>query len=147
MRATLALVAALTLGIAPLQAQSNDSPTAQAIRRNAPKGVSEAFFSCVSKAGSDQDKISDCISTEKQSQDARLNKAYGALMTHLDDKSKASVRLAERAWLEFNDKSVKAETDVGATSQTNNLDVEQAEMFRYCQQANVLEHYLFATGH
>jgi uncharacterized protein YecT (DUF1311 family) len=147
MRAPLVLVAAVTLGIVPVSAHSNESSTAQAVRRNAPNGVSEAFFACVSGAQSDQDKIFDCISTEKKLQDARLNKAYGALMSHLDDKSKASVRLAERAWLEFNDKSVKAETDIGATSQTNNLDVEQAEMFRYCQQANVLERYLFATGH
>jgi uncharacterized protein YecT (DUF1311 family) len=127
-------------------ASGSESRTAQALRHSAPKGISEAFFGCVDKAGLDQSSIGACIKSERQRQDARLNKAYGQLMGKLDEKTKTSVKAAERAWLDFNDKSVTAETDIGGTNKVANVDVANAELFRYCERANTLEDYIFALG-
>lgn len=129
------------------QMHAEDGSTAHSIRLKAPKGISETFYSCISKAGSDKDKLGDCIDVEKKAQDIRLNKAYNSLMAHVDEKSKVSLRAAERAWLDFNDKSIIAQTNIGAASQINDLDVAESELFRYCLQANTLEHYLFGIGY
>ncbi|QWT22234.1 DUF1311 domain-containing protein [Bacillus sp. NP157] len=143
---TFATVVALCLVAMPTIVSAFDDSTEQALRHSAPKGITEAFFACTKKTGFDKAELSNCISTELKVQDRRLNKAYSALMTHLDDKSKASLRAAERAWLDFNVKSITAETDIGGTNQTTDLDVAQAELYRYCDRANVLERYLFGLG-
>ncbi|MDR6935278.1 lysozyme inhibitor LprI family protein [Luteibacter sp. 3190] len=109
-------------------------------------GLTESFFACVNSAGLDESKVSECISTERKGQDARLNKAYGVLMTSLDPKARDSVRAAERAWLDFNTKSVAAETAIGGSNQVANIDVSQAELFRFCERANVLESYISSIG-
>ncbi|SKB47611.1 lysozyme inhibitor LprI family protein [Luteibacter sp. 22Crub2.1] len=139
--------AAVAVLAASLQTHAEDVSTAQSIRLKAPRGISDAFYSCIGKAGSDKDKLSDCIDVEKKAQDVRLNKAYNSLMAHIDEKSKASLRAAERAWLDFNDKSITAQTSIGASGQINDLDVAESELFRYCLQANTLEHYLFGIGY
>lgn len=127
-------------------ASGSESRTAQALRHSAPKGISDAFFACVDKAGLDQSLIGLCIKSERQRQDARLNKAYGQLMGRLDEKTKTSVKAAERAWLDFNDKSVTAETAIGGTNKVANVDVANTELFRYCERANTLEDYIFSLG-
>lgn len=127
-------------------ASGTESRTTQAMRHSAPKGISEEFFGCVDKAGLDQALIGACIKSEKQRQDVRLNRAYGELMGKLDEKNKSSVKVAERAWIDFNEKSVAAETDIGGTNKVANVDVANAELFRYCERANVLEDYISSLG-
>jgi len=129
-----------------LPAQAAETRTTQAMRNGAPKGLTESFFRCIDAAGLSESKISSCISTEKKGQDARLNKAYGVLMTNLDPEARDSVRAAERAWLDFNTKSVVAETAIGGANQVANIDVSQAELFRFCERANVLEDYVSSIG-
>ncbi|MDQ7994375.1 MAG: lysozyme inhibitor LprI family protein [Luteibacter sp.] len=123
-----------------------ESRTAQAIRHSAPKGITEALYTCIDKAGLDQTLLGKCVAAERGIQDARLNKAYGQLMTKLDDRTKEAVKVAERAWLDFNVKTVAAETAIGGTNQVANFDVANSELFRYCERANVLEDYLFSVG-
>lgn len=147
MRSKVIGFAVAALLAASFQTHAEDGSTAQSIRLKAPKGISDSFYSCISKAGSDKDKLGDCIDVEKKAQDVRLNKAYNSLMAHIDEKSKASLRAAERAWLDFNNKSIAAQTSIGADSPINDLDVAESELFRYCLQANTLEHYLFGIGY
>ncbi|MET0255126.1 MAG: lysozyme inhibitor LprI family protein, partial [Luteibacter sp.] len=84
--------------------------------------------------------------SEKAIQDRRINKAYGRLMDKLTGSTKESVQLAERAWIDFNTRSVAAETDLGGTDRVANVDVATAELHRYCLRANVLEDYVFSVG-
>lgn len=127
-------------------ASAAESRTAGAFRHAAPKGIDESFFGCVDKAGLDQSLIGACIKSERQHQDARLNEAYAQLTGKLDEKTKNSVKEAERAWIDFNNKSVAAETDIGGTNKVTNVDVARAELFRYCERANTLEDYIFSLG-
>lgn len=135
----------LVISVAP--AMATDSLTARSVRENAPKGISETFFSCINKSGFDQDQLHDCLSEERKQQDQRLNKAYRNIMKYADERTKASVTAAERSWIDFNNKSTIAESALAETTQTASLDVRQAELFRYCEQANTLERYLFLMGH
>lgn len=123
-----------------------ESRTAQAIRQSAPKGITEALYACVDKAGLDQARLEKCVATERSIQDTRLNKAYGRLMARLDEKTRDAVNAAERAWIDFNTKTVAAERAIGGTNQVANFDVANAELFRYCERANVLDGYLFSIG-
>jgi len=146
MRARNVILSAAVLISTSISAQSAQTRTTQAMRHGAPMGLTESFFACVNSAGLDESKVSECISTERKGQDARLNKAYGVLMTSLDPKARDSVRAAERAWLDFNTKSVAAETAIGGSNQVANIDVSQAELFRFCERANVLESYISSIG-
>lgn len=139
------VAAALLLSTSTI-VQAQESRTTQAMRHGAPKGLTETFFSCINAAGLDQARMSGCIATERRGQDVRLNKAYAVLMSTLDPRSKEAVRLAERAWLDFNTKTVAAETAIGGANEVTNIDVSQAELFRYCERANVLEDYVSSIG-
>jgi uncharacterized protein YecT (DUF1311 family) len=140
---TVVVAAALLASMGTALAESR---TAQAMRQSAPKGVTEAFFACIDKAGFDQALIGTCIKAERVVQDGRLSRAYDQLVRKLDGKAKESVRVAERAWIDFNTKSVAAETDIAGTSRIADSDVAIAELHRYCERANVLEDYLFSAG-
>ena len=130
MRTTKAMAVSAAL-LAHMGTALAESRTAQAMRHDAPKGITEAFFVCVDKAGFDQTLISICIRSEKAIQDRRINKAYGRLMDKLTGSTKESVQLAERAWIDFNTRSVAAETDLGGTDRVANVDVATAELHRY----------------
>ena len=74
--------ALLTYGAIAIAADS----TRQVIRREAPKGITTTFYTCIDKAGSDTIAIGACLSTEKTTQDARLNTTYKALLGKLHHK-------------------------------------------------------------
>ena len=87
--------------------------------------------------------LGSCISLEKKVQDARRNKAYGILMVKLEPKAKESLKAAERSWLDFNGKAVNAELDLRAADKTASIEAAISEVFRYCDQANVLENFVY----
>lgn len=118
----------------------------QAMRNGAPKGVTERFYACTEKAGGDIVGLGNCSSAEKKVQDARLNKAYAALMAKLDATGKEHLRAAERAWIEFNAKTVDTELDVRSGEKTANIDVAINEVYRYADRANTLESFLSIRG-
>jgi uncharacterized protein YecT (DUF1311 family) len=120
--------------------------TTRAMRKVAPAGITEALYTCIDRAGVDQEHLGSCIRAEKKTQDARLNSVYLKLLGRLDSNAKGSVKMAERAWLQFNAKSVMAETQIGGANRVTGFDVAEAELFRYCERANTLEHYLSAIG-
>lgn len=64
-------------------------------------GTSQPFNACMDKSGGVTSAMLDCIATETQLQEARLNKAYQAAMDHLSAPRKKQLRQAQRAWLSF----------------------------------------------
>lgn len=114
----------------------------QTMRRGAPKGVTDSFYACTDRASGDIVGLGNCSSTEKKVQDARLNKAYVALMGKLDSKGRDHLRAAEKAWIEFNGKSVDTELDVRSGEKTGNIDASINEVYRYAERANTLESLL-----
>ena len=134
---TLALFACGTAAFA-----ADPESTSQYIRQSAPKGITEAFYACIDKAGSDTVALAACQGAEKQKQDARLNKAYKALLATLDSKAKEDLKIAQREWLVLKDKDGRLETALYGHETVDDLRMGQNDMFRLCERANTLEKYL-----
>lgn len=144
MRTIGAVVIGMALLMQSVGALAGDAD--QGVRRGAPKGVSESFFACTDRSSGDIVGLGNCSTVEKKVQDARLNKAYSALMGKLDSEGKDHLRAAERAWIEFNAKSVDTELDVRGSEKTANIDASINEVYRYAERANTLESLLSIVG-
>ena len=112
------------------------------VRRDAPKGISEAFYACIDKADYDTIAVAACLSAEAGVQDARLNRSYQTLLGKLDGKAKEQLVASERAWLAFHDKSSGLESTLYGSEIIANLEVAQRDMFRKCERANTLDTYV-----
>ena len=66
-------------------------------------GLSKPHAACMDKSGGTTMGMIECITAETQRQDARLNKAYKALMAGLAPPRKAQLQEAQRAWLKYRD--------------------------------------------
>jgi uncharacterized protein YecT (DUF1311 family) len=86
------------------------------------------------------------MSTDKNIQDARLNRAYKRLLASLDDSKKENVKIAERSWLDFNAKWVDAELALGGDDKAANIEAALGELLRYGGRANELERLAFLAG-
>lgn len=128
----------LTYGVT---ATASDS-TSQVIRREAPKGITTTFYTCIDKAGSDTIAIGACLSTERTKQDARLNTTYKALLGKVNGKAKNQLISAERAWLKFQNEDGTFQTLLYGDEIIDNLDLTQNEIFSLCKRANELDSYL-----
>lgn len=115
------------------------------IRRDAPKGISEAFYACIDGAGANEIDKAFCLSQERQRQDDRLNASYKALLDKLHGNQKKSVIEAERAWLKWRDKTSQVEGALYGNELIGNLQVTENETFAICRQANRLDNYLALT--
>jgi hypothetical protein len=102
------------LSVCASSAFAANSGASQSIRQGAPKGITEAFYACADKAGSDMVALGSCTSSA-----------------------------AERSWLDFNGKAVNAELDLRAADKTASIEASLSEVFRYCDQANVLENFVY----
>ena len=71
------------------------------------------YDACSARAKSNTVQIGMCAQQELGKQDARLNKAYQALMTQLaaDPAKKTELRDSERSWLKQRDYSCKIDGD------------------------------------
>ncbi|MDR6215408.1 lysozyme inhibitor LprI family protein [Paracidovorax wautersii] len=116
--------------------------TALVIKRQAPPGISNAFYGCVEKAESDNIALAACQAAEKTRQDARLNTAYKSLLSKQLGTAKDSLIRAERAWLDFHNTSKTFESSLYGSETVSSFQVMQKEIFRLCERANVLEEYL-----
>lgn len=142
MKTVRTLAVALALFTCGTAAFADPDSTSQYIRRDAPKGITEVFYACIDKAGSDTVALAACQSTEKQKQDVRLNKAYKALLAALDSKAKEDLKVAQREWLALKDKDGRLETALYGDETVDNLQIGQNDVFRLCERANTLEKYL-----
>jgi len=116
--------------------------TAQAIKRQAPPGISNVFYGCVEKAESDHIALAACQSAEKTRQDARLNAAYKSLLSKQRGTAKDRLLRTEGAWLDFHNTSKTFESSLYGSETVSGFQVMQNEIFRLGERANVLEDYL-----
>jgi uncharacterized protein YecT (DUF1311 family) len=135
-------LALLVYGAAAVAADS----TRQVIQRNAPKGITTAFYTCIDKAGSDTVALGACLSAEKTTQDARLNTTYKALLGKLHGKAKDQLISAERAWLKFQNEDGTFQNLLYGDEAIDNLDLTQNEIFRICERANAMDTYLIVAN-
>ncbi len=68
-----------------------------------PNPTTPAFGRCMDRSGGVTARMLDCMATETAHQDARLNRAYQALMTSLPAERQRALQRAQRAWLAFRD--------------------------------------------
>jgi uncharacterized protein YecT (DUF1311 family) len=85
------LSAALLIACAPYAASAQDA------------GLSKPYAACMDKSGGTTMSMIECITAETQRQDARLNKAYKAVMAELPPERKKQLLEAQRAWIKFRD--------------------------------------------
>ena len=65
--------------------------------------LTKQFSVCMDKADGVTQNMVECIDAEIKRQDARLNKAYKALVADLNPERKKQLLEAQRAWLKFRD--------------------------------------------
>jgi uncharacterized protein YecT (DUF1311 family) len=137
------IIAAIFLTTTSLATLAADvESTSQVIRKTAPKGISESFYTCIDKASSSTIDEASCLASEKSSQDARLNKNYKKLLGALRGDAKTALVASEKAWLDSRSKDGALESLLyGAGPQIDNLQLEQNDIFKLCTRANVLENY------
>jgi uncharacterized protein YecT (DUF1311 family) len=88
---TLSLAWALAAAAMPLAAQAQEI------------NLTQQFSVCMDKAEGVTQPAVECIDAEIKRQDARLNKAYKALVADLNPERKKQLLAAQRAWLKFRD--------------------------------------------
>jgi uncharacterized protein YecT (DUF1311 family) len=141
MRTAHILAITLALLVTGRSAFAADS-TSQVIKRQAPKGITASFYTCVDKAGSDTTAQGACLSAEKKTQDTRLNTTYKALTAKLTGKAKDNLLTSERAWLEYHNKNGDFEASLYGDEPVADLQVTQNEIFRLAERADALDKYL-----
>jgi uncharacterized protein YecT (DUF1311 family) len=75
-----------------------------------PKAPQSEYQRCVAASGHRDAVLADCERAEWRRQDQALNDAYKQLDAKLDDKRKAKLRNAQRAWLTFRNGQCAYET-------------------------------------
>jgi uncharacterized protein YecT (DUF1311 family) len=135
------LIIAFALLVCANVAEAADS-TSQVIRRDAPKGITNVFYTCIDKGDSDTIALGACLSDEQSRQNKRLNTTYKALLGKLNPKAKDELMNAERAWLKFQDATGPFEDALYGDETIGNLQVSQNEIFYLCERANALDKYL-----
>lgn len=88
---TLSLAWALAAAIMPLAVHAQEI------------NLTKQFSVCMDKADGVTQNMVECIDAEIKRQDARLNKAYKALVADLNPERKKQLLEAQRAWLKFRD--------------------------------------------
>lgn len=118
----------------------------QGIKAHAPPGITDTFYACVDKAGSDSTVVANCLTDEHARQDNRLNAKYTTLLGTLNPKAKDNLIHAERAWLKFQETNGVLENSIYGSEAVGNLQMTQNEIFRICERANALDDYLFVVN-
>lgn len=106
------------------------------------KGTMSAYLDC--KAGAQGAiEMSDCITVERDRQDARLNAIYKELTNLLQGDRRTRLVEAQRAWLQLQSKDDAFESSVfDDLGQPGNLQASEREIDRIRSRANQLEQYL-----
>lgn len=125
---------------------ANTNGRSQDIKRHAPAGITDAFYTCVDNAGSDANAAANCLTDEQARQDKRLNTTYKVLLNKLGSKAKDQLIHAERAWLRFQEANGALESSVYGSEAVGNLQVTENALFRVCERANALDNYLYVAN-
>ena len=108
--------------------------------------ITNTFYSCTDKAGSDNIAQGACLSAEKQAQNDRLNSVYKTVLGKLNKDDKESLVSAERTWLELHKKSKEFEESLYGNDPVASSTVALNEIFRLCERANTLDEYVYIAG-
>ena len=100
------------------------------------KPLRPTYYSCVKASRGVTLALNDCIGTEHDFQDKRLNAAYGRLRTSLSAAQRATLRDEERTWIEQRDKTCTSDGSGGTASM---LDSNQCQLDQTAARAAVLE--------
>ncbi|UPG88183.1 lysozyme inhibitor LprI family protein [Luteibacter aegosomaticola] len=102
----------------------------------AEKPLRPAYYTCVKAAHGVTLALNDCIGSEHNFQDKRLNSAYQHLRTSLNSDQRTALRDEERAWIAQRDKACAPDEDGGTASL---LDANQCQLDQTAARAAVLE--------
>ena len=94
------------------------------------------YYSCVKASRGVTLALNNCIGTEHDFQDKRLNTAYQRLRTSLPAAQRATLRDEERAWIGHRDKTCTPDGSGGTASL---LDSNQCQLDQTAARAAVLE--------
>ncbi|MDQ7998020.1 MAG: lysozyme inhibitor LprI family protein [Luteibacter sp.] len=97
--------------------------------------LSTSFYACVEASNGVTAALNDCIGTEHDAQDKRLNVAYRRLRDSLAPELRTSLRDEERGWIVARDRDCAA--DGGGTGSL--LDANQCVLNQTARRASVLE--------
>lgn len=143
MRLSRTIATALMLAVlaAPTPAEEK-GPASQ----GAPRGITRSYMSCSERAGDDVSALGECVTEEKKIQDGLLNKNYATLMSKLQGKAKDDLKASERAWIDFNAKTVSVELAMRGADQTANIETAINELYRYANRADELRKLAFIAS-
>jgi uncharacterized protein YecT (DUF1311 family) len=95
-----------------------------------------AYYTCVKASDGVTLALNNCIGTEYDFQDKRLNTAYRRLRTSLPPERRTTLRDDERAWISQRDKTCTPDGSGGTASM---LDSNQCRLDQTAARAAVLE--------
>lgn len=105
-------------------------------------GFSPTYIACMKSAGGNLLGSDACMTSELKYQDARLNKAYKALLGVLEPEAKKALVEAERAWLKSQSGDEDFESALYGDTQAGNAQQLENRLGRLCARANALDKYL-----
>lgn len=87
-------------------------------------GLTKQFSVCMDKSGGVTVEMLNCIGTETNLQDTRLNKAYKEVMAQLSPSRKKQLQDAQRAWVKYRDANCNfyADPDGGTMASVSSND-------------------------
>lgn len=100
------------------------------------KPLRPTYYTCVKASRGVTLALNDCIGTEHDFQDKRLNAAYQRLRTSLPAAQRTTLRDEERAWIAQRDKACTPDGSGGTASM---LDSNQCQLDQTAARAAVLE--------
>lgn len=125
----LVIALAFTAAIPPCMAQGSPG-SAEA------KPFRDSYYACVKASGGVTAALNDCIGSEHDFQDKRLNSAYQQLRKSMSDQQRITLRDEERAWIAGRDKACAPDTN-GGTGDL--LDSNQCALRQTAERAMALE--------
>jgi uncharacterized protein YecT (DUF1311 family) len=127
----------------PLAARGSSEPTALIEDRNIPQGMNKIFAECMTRAGSQNIPRTECLTNERNRQDARLNKAYKALTSQLQGERLNKMVEAQRVWVQLQQKDGAFEASIlDELGPMGSLQSVEYEIQTIGQRADLLEKYL-----
>jgi uncharacterized protein YecT (DUF1311 family) len=109
----------------------------------ATQGLSKVFLECMTRAGSQNIPRTECLTDERNRQDARLNKAYKALTSQLQGESLNKIVEAQKVWVQLQQKDgAFAASILDPLGPMGSLQSVEYEIHTIGQRADLLEKYL-----
>lgn len=132
----------------PGEGPASDAPRASAPTpvndgSDASKELSNIFAECMARAGSQNIAQAECLTAERDRQDARLNRIYKTLVGNLQGDRRDRMVEAQRVWVQLQQKDGAFEASVlDELGSMGNLQSVENEARAIGQRADLLEKYL-----